>query len=257
MVTEDPRAPHPIGPRVQGERRGVALAERDSGGCLPEWLSILSEETVSLMEHIETLPELAEGMAFYPPREDVYNALRETSPHDARVVIIGQDPYHEPGQAMGLAFSVREGVRLPPSLRNILKELESDIGHHAASGDLTPWARQGVLLLNTVLTVPPHKANGHAKLGWQSITSQVLDAIFRLGRPVVVLAWGKQAVSTIESVPSHGLPNVRVLASTHPSPLSANRSTADLPAFIGSRPFSRANDALAAAGCEPIDWSVV
>ncbi len=240
-----------------GSGKGMAAPSPSGDDHLGEWLAVLPEETVSLMGRMETLPELAEGVEFYPPREDVYNALRATSPHDVRVVIIGQDPYHEPGQAMGLAFSVREGVRLPPSLRNILKELESDVGHHAVSGDLTPWARQGVLLLNTVLTVCPHKANGHARLGWQRITSQVLDALFRLGRPLVVLAWGKQAISTIEAIPSHGLPNVRVLASTHPSPLSARRSTADLPAFIGSRPFSRANAELAAAGCAPVDWAAV
>lgn len=224
---------------------------------LGSWLEALPRETVCRMRHMDELPEFADGASFFPPREDVYNALRQTAPDDVRVIVTGQDPYHEPGQAMGLSFSVREGVRVPPSLRNILAELEADLGHVARSSDLTPWARQGVLLLNTVLTVPPHQANGHARLGWQQITSSILECVLSQGRPVVVLAWGKQALATIESVPSHARDNVAVIASTHPSPLSARRATADLPAFLGSRPFSRANEALVAAGTEPVDWAVI
>jgi uracil-DNA glycosylase len=224
---------------------------------LGSWLEMLPEETVCRMRRMEELPELAEGASFFPAREDVYNALRQTAPGDVCVIVTGQDPYHEPGQAMGLSFSVREGVRVPPSLRNILAELEADLGHVARSSDLTPWAREGVLLLNTVLTVPPHQANVHARLGWQRITSSILECVLSQGRPVVVLAWGKQALATIESVPSHARENVAVIVSTHPSPLSARRATAELPAFLGSRPFSRANEALVAAGAEPIDWAVI
>ena len=130
----------------------------------------------------------------FPPREDWFAAFRLTPPEAVRAVILGQDPYHEPGQAMGLAFSVRPGVRLPPSLRNMYRELTEDLGCPApSSGDLTPWAEQGVLLLNTVLTVEAGKANSHRDLGWQSFTREVLSAVSRLPQPVAFVLWGSQA----------------------------------------------------------------
>ena len=130
----------------------------------------------------------------YPPREDWFAALRLTPPERVRVVILGQDPYHEPGQAMGLAFSVRPGVKLPPSLRNIYKELEADLGRPApATGDLSPWAEQGVLLLNTVLTVAAGRANSHKSLGWQALTGELLSAVAALPQPIAFLLWGEPA----------------------------------------------------------------
>ena len=202
--------------------------------------------------------EKAAGERIYPPGRDIFKAFELTPVDQVKVVILGQDPYHGPGQAMGLCFSVPDSVPAPPSLKNIFREIETDCGvRMSGSPNLEPWARQGVLLLNTVLTVPPHQANGHARLGWQQVTSAILECALAQGRPTVVLAWGKQALSTIESVPSHVLPSVSVIASTHPSPLSARRATADLPAFLGSRPFSRANEALEAAGGEGVDWCCI
>ena len=201
----------------------------------------------------------------YPAQDDILNALEYTAPGDVRAVILGQDPYHEPGQAMGLSFSVPQGQKLPPSLRNIYKEMTADLGCEAPkSGDLTRWAEQGVLLLNTTLTVAEHAANSHSKLGWQVLTHYLVEKCFTLPQPVVFLEWGRFAVGLIEEARSHAgaagattLANKFVLASTHPSPLSASRSSAGLPAFLGSHPFSQTNELLEGAGAQAIDWGHV
>lgn len=201
----------------------------------------------------------------YPAQDDILNALAYTAPDAVRAVILGQDPYHEPGQAMGLSFSVPQGQKLPPSLRNIYKEMAADLGCEAPkSGDLTNWAEQGVLLLNTTLTVREHAANSHSKLGWQVLTHYLIEKCFALPQPVVFLAWGCFAVGLIEEARSHAgatgattLANKFVLASTHPSPLSASRSSAGLPAFLGSHPFSQTNELLEGAGAQAIDWGHV
>ena len=201
----------------------------------------------------------------YPAQDDILNALAYTAPGNVRAVILGQDPYHEPGQAMGLSFSVPQGQKLPPSLRNIYKEMAADLGCEAPkSGDLTRWAEQGVLLLNTTLTVAEHAANSHSKLGWQVLTHYLIERCFTLQQPVVFLAWGRFAVGLVEEARLHAgaagaatLGNKFVLASTHPSPLSASRSSAGLPAFLGSRPFSQANELLEDAGAQAIDWEHV
>ena len=201
----------------------------------------------------------------YPAQDDILNALAYTAPDAVRAVILGQDPYHEPGQAMGLSFSVPQGQKLPPSLRNIYKEMAADLGCEAPkSGDLTNWAEQGVLLLNTTLSVREHAANSHSKLGWQVLTHYLIEKCFALPQPVVFLAWGRFAVGLIEEARSHAgatgattLANKFVLASTHPSPLSAGRSSAGLPAFLGSHPFSQANELLEGAGAQAIDWGHV
>lgn len=184
----------------------------------------------------------------YPPREDLFNAFRRCSYDAARVLILGQDPYHGAGQAHGLSFSVRKGVKLPPSLRNIYKELAADLNVPIPdSGDLTPWAEQGVLLLNAVLTVRAHKANSHAGKGWETFTDEVIRVVNDKPERVVFLLWGSYArrkkalIDTSRHV---------VIESPHPSPLSAHNG------FFGSRPFSRANQALIAAGREPIDWRI-
>ncbi len=224
---------------------------------LDAWFSLLGDPAFSLCEElldkVQTMRD--SGKSIYPVQEDILNALRSVAPSDVRVVIIGQDPYHEPGQAMGLSFSVPAGVRIPPSLRNIFKELHSDLGCHIpAAGDLTAWTRQGVLLLNTVLTVEAHRANAHKRLGWERFTNGVLRVVSRSERPVVYLCWGRQAhevlLRSAESLPEHHL----VICSTHPSPLSANRATQQYPAFISSRPFGRVNDWLTAHGEAPVDW---
>ena len=189
------------------------------------------------------------GGEVYPPREALFAAFALTPPEAVRVVILGQDPYHEPEQAQGLAFSVREGVRVPPSLVNIYKELDTDLGiTPRTSGDLTGWARQGVLLLNTVLTVERGRANSHRDFGWQTFTDDVLRAVGALPQPVAFLLWGAQAQKKAALLPETDAPRL-VLCAPHPSPLSAYRG------FFGSRPFSRINAFLKQYGETPIDWS--
>ena len=220
----------------------------------------VGDETRVLLARVE---QLRAEQDIYPAQQDILNALACTAPDEVRVVILGQDPYHGPGQAMGLSFSVPNGCKLPPSLRNIYKELAADLGCPApTSGDLTPWAEQGVLLLNTTLTVRAHAANSHSKLGWQTLTHCVVRTCMALPQPVVFLAWGRPSIGLIESARDEArqegaLATKFVLASTHPSPLSANRTSTDLPAFMGSRPFSQANRLLAEHGVAPIDWQRV
>ncbi len=230
------------------------------------------EKTEELLAEVSGLRERE---TVYPPQGDILNALAFTAPRDVRAVVLGQDPYHGPGQAMGLSFSVPRGQKIPPSLRNIFKELAADVGCAVpSSGDLTPWARRGVLLLNTTLTVREHAANSHSKLGWQMLTTYVVEECMRAPQPVAFLAWGRPAVKLIAgakeraeraldelegeegAAASAALACKFVLASTHPSPLSASRAAGDLPAFLGSRPFSRANELLSECGEEPIDWSL-
>ena len=192
--------------------------------------------------------ERAAGLQVFPPEGQLFTALRLTPPEAVRVVLLGQDPYHEPGQANGLAFSVSRGVKLPPSLQNIYKELEADLGVPAAkSGDLTSWAQQGVFLLNTVLSVRAHAANSHKDFGWQSFTDAVIAALAELPQPVAFVLWGAQAQKKAALVEKSPYPRL-VLQSPHPSPLSAYRG------FFGSRPFSKINAFLEASGSRAIDW---
>ncbi len=184
----------------------------------------------------------------HPPADEVFTALHLTAFSAVRVVILGQDPYHGPGQAHGLAFSVKPGVRPPPSLANIFAELESDLGlPRPRHGNLSAWAAQGVLLLNATLTVRTGDAASHQKKGWEVFTDQVLRVVNDKPETVVFLLWGASARSKKKLIDT--LRHV-VIESPHPSPLSAHRG------FFGSRPFSRANEALVAAGRSPIDWSL-
>ena len=184
----------------------------------------------------------------YPNMYDIFNALKLTSYENCRVVILGQDPYHGEGQAHGLSFSVRDGVQPPPSLMNIFKELEDDVGiPEPKTGNLTCWAKQGVLLLNTVLTVRAHQPNSHKGMGWEQVTDAVIAALYCKTTPVVFLLWGANARNKARIVtnPIH----VR-LEAPHPSPLSAYNG------FFGCKHFSKANAALIASGQQPIDWTV-
>ncbi len=184
----------------------------------------------------------------YPPGPDVFNALRYTPYDDVRVMIIGQDPYHEPGQAHGLAFSVQPGVPPPPSLVNIYKELHADVGFRIPRhGCLIPWAEQGVLLLNAVLTVPAHQANAHQGKGWETFTDTVLQAVNQKKTRVVFLLWGAYAQRKAELI---DITRHTVLKAPHPSPLSASRG------FFGCRHFSKTNLALQSAGLQPVDWQL-
>ncbi len=185
----------------------------------------------------------------YPPANRELFALEATPSEAVRVVILGQDPYHEPGQAMGLSFSVAKGRPLPPSLRNIYKELEDDLGlSPAPHGDLTNWAKQGVLLLNTVLTVDRGNANSHADYGWQTFTDAVISATNDLPQPIVFLLWGSQAQKKAMLLKSDA-PRL-ILKAPHPSPLSAYRG------FFGCKHFSQANAFLKAHGENEISWKV-
>lgn len=187
----------------------------------------------------------------FPDRGHIFRALFATPPEKVKAVILGQDPYHEPGQACGLAFSVEPGSPLPRSLRNIFRELCADTGcAMPESGDLTPWAERGVLLLNTVLTVERGRANSHTRWGWQGFTREVLHATFRLPQPVVYMLWGRPAQAFCTDAVLNPATK-RVLQSNHPSPLSAARGPVP---FFGSRPFTRANRALEEMGTEKIDW---
>ncbi|MEI4487091.1 uracil-DNA glycosylase [Frigidibacter sp. MR17.14] len=187
----------------------------------------------------------AEPGAVLPPAEQRFAALALTPPQAVRAVILGQDPYPTPGHANGLAFSVAPGVALPRSLANIYREMDEDLGARPRDGDLSHWARQGVLLLNTALSVPAGGAGGHARWGWDALVREVLaEAAAR--RPLALILWGAHAQKAAAGLPGTG--HLRI-ETAHPSPLSARRG------FFGSRPFSRVNDWLAARGEVPIDWA--
>ncbi|GAB5348571.1 uracil-DNA glycosylase [Alteriqipengyuania sp. 357] len=190
------------------------------------------------------------GKAIYPPEGCRLRALELTPLDRVKVVILGQDPYHGPGQAMGLSFSVPEGVRPPPSLRNIFKELADDCGiAPPSSGDLTPWARQGVLLLNNSLTVEAGQAGSHAGRGWDAITDACVAAVAEREEPAVFILWGSHAQKKASRIAQMNAPTRHcVIRSVHPSPLSAHRG------FFGSKPFSKANAFLEQAGRDPVDW---
>ncbi|PGM59236.1 uracil-DNA glycosylase [Bacillus sp. AFS053548] len=184
----------------------------------------------------------------YPAKEHLFQALNECSYEDCKVVIIGQDPYHQPGQAHGLSFSVLPGVKIPPSLRNIYKELKSDLGIEVpTSGYLIKWAKQGILLLNTVLTVREGEPNSHKNKGWELFTNTILSELNKQDHPIIFVLWGKHAQAKEELITSN---HHVILKSHHPSPLSASRG------FLGSKPFSQINQKLVELQLEPIDWTV-
>ena len=184
----------------------------------------------------------------YPPHEDVFRALHLTAYADTKVLILGQDPYHGAGQANGLAFSVHDGVRIPPSLQNIHKELEADLGISRPShGNLEAWATDGVLLINATLTVRGGAAASHQKQGWETFTDQIIRAVSNKTDPVVFILWGATARKKAQLIDTD---RHVIIESPHPSPLSAHRG------FFGSKPFSRTNESLLALGRAPVDWSL-
>ena len=188
------------------------------------------------------------GFTIYPDMYDIFNALKFTPYSKVKAVILGQDPYHEPGQAHGLAFSVPTGVEIPPSLKNIYKELNSDLGIPPANtGDLTRWAAQGVLLLNTSLTVRRGAANSHKGKGWEIFTDRVISLLNEREKPVVFILWGNNAKQKQALITN---PQHCILTAPHPSPLSASYG------FFGCRHFSKCNAFLESRGIEPIDWAL-
>ena len=249
---EKPGAEPPTNFGLAALARGVnqPSAAAAALACLPaSWRAVLSDE--------EKKPYFAKLMAFvqeerahkqvFPPADDVFAAFTLTPYDDVKVLVLGQDPYHDDGQAHGLCFSVRSGTKLPPSLRNIFKELQADLGCTLPpSGDLTPWAKQGVLLLNAVLTVVGHKPASHKDQGWETFTDAVIAAVNQKATPVVFCLWGAYARKKASLIDTS---RHIVIEGAHPSPLSAKK-------FLGSRPFSAINQGLVATGQTPIDWQL-
>lgn len=214
------------------------------------WDNILNDvfESNKYKMLLEFLKEEYANKTIYPSFENIYTALKLTDYDDVRVVIIGQDPYHEPNQAHGLAFSVLDGIKLPPSLKNIYKEIETDLGIKMSNnGNLTKWANQGVLLLNNVLTVRAHEANSHKKMGWEYVTDQIVKKLNDREKPIIFVFWGNNAKSKENLVTN---PNHIILKAPHPSPLSAYHG------FFGCKHFSKINTILSNNELEEINWQI-
>lgn len=215
-----------------------------------DWLPAMQEEFKKpyYRQLYEFVRQEYAATTIYPPADDIFNALHLTPLSEVKVLILGQDPYHNAGQAHGLCFSVKPEVDIPPSLENIYKELESDLGCYIPdNGYLVKWAKQGVLMLNTVLTVRAHQANSHQGKGWEQFTDAIIQAVNAQDRPIVYMLWGRPAQSKIPMLTN---PKHLILKAPHPSPLSVYRG------FFGCRHFSQANAFLEKNGIEPIDWQI-
>ena len=215
-----------------------------------EWLQALQDEFRQpyYKQLFQKVNEEYRTQRIFPPADDIFNAFHYTPLGQVKVVIFGQDPYHGENQAHGLCFSVKPGVDIPPSLVNIYKELHDDLGCAIPShGYLTKWAKQGVLMMNTVLTVRAHQANSHRGIGWESFTDAAIRVLNEQDRPIVFILWGRpaQMKKSMLTNPKH-----LILEAPHPSPLSSYRG------FLGSKPFSKTNEFLAAHGIETIDWQI-
>jgi uracil-DNA glycosylase len=218
---------------------------------IPEsWQAVIGDELAKpyFQQLQQFIAEERQNHTVYPPAEDVYNALKLTPYDQVLVLLLGQDPYHDENQAHGLCFSVRPGIKPPPSLVNIFKELQNDLGCRIPNhGYLVKWAEQGVLLLNAVLTVRAHQANSHKSKGWEKFTDAIIRAVNARPDPVVFVLWGGYAQKKLKLINTG---RHTVVQSAHPSPLSANNG------FFGSRPFSQINATLRTAGKPPIDWQI-
>ncbi|SDC21916.1 Uracil-DNA glycosylase [Paenibacillus sp. UNCCL117] len=215
-----------------------------------DWESLLEEEFQQpyYLELREFLKREYATKTIFPEMHDIFNALRYTAFQDVQAVILGQDPYHGAGQAHGLSFSVKPGIPAPPSLQNMLKELKDDIGCRIPdNGCLIPWAKQGVLLLNTVLTVREGAANSHKGHGWERFTDRIISLLNERERPIVFILWGSHAQSKTQFITNK---RHHILRSVHPSPLSAHRG------FFGSKPYSQTNAFLESIDSRPIDWQL-
>ena len=215
-----------------------------------DWKELLEDEFSK--EYYQTLRQFLleeyKTKKIYPDKHDIFNSLHLTPYKDIKVIILGQDPYHGPGQAHGLSFSVNPGIKTPPSLLNIYKELNSDLGCYIPNnGYLKKWADQGVLLLNTSLTVRAGEANSHKNIGWQIFTDKIISLVNEKDDPVVFLLWGNNAIKKKDLITNK---KHLILTSVHPSPLSASRG------FFGSKPFSKINNFLISANKKPIDWQI-
>ena len=197
---------------------------------------------------LTSIYEEYEKTTVFPPKDYIFNALKLTSFKDTKVVIVGQDPYHGVGEAHGLSFSVQDGIKLPPSLKNIYKELEDDLGiPPSLKGDLTKWAKEGVLMLNAVLTVEKDKPASHRNKGWELLTDYIIKVLNTKEEPVVFILWGNFAKEKAQLITN---PNHFIVTSPHPSPFSARNG------FFGSKPFSKTNNFLESKGIKKIDWNL-
>lgn len=215
---------------------------------MPSWKDVLREEQEKpYFKKLQLfLDKEYATQTIFPARNEIGSAFKITAYNNVKVVILGQDPYHGNGQAHGMSFSVKPGVRIPPSLRNMLKELEDDLGcPFPNNGYLEKWAKQGVLLLNTVLTVRTGAANSHKGMGWETYTDAVIQKLSDRQKPIIFVLWGKPAQSKIKLIDTE---KHMIITAPHPSPLSAHRG------FFGSKPYSRINAQLAAWGEQPIDF---
>lgn len=216
-----------------------------------DWDDVLKDvtETKEFYNTMVLAKNEYEAHTVFPPKEHIFEALKLTSYENTRVVIVGQDPYHGLGEAHGLSFSVRPGVRVPPSLQNIYKEIYNDLGiiEPRNCGDLTKWAKSGVLLLNSILTVEKDKAGSHSNLGWEFFTDNIIKKLNEKDTPVVFILWGSFARGKKFYITN---PKHCIIESPHPSPFSARNG------FFGSKPFSKTNDFLIKNGLKPIDWQL-
>ena len=212
-----------------------------------DWDTVLADEYNKeyFLKIKEKVRDEYKHKTIFPPANRVFYALRETSYKDTRVVILGQDPYHGVGEANGLCFSVNEGIKMPPSLNNIYKELYSDLGIKRTTTDLSDWAKSGVLLLNSVLTVEKDKPASHKMIGWEEFTDSIIKKLNEKEEPVVFILWGNFAKSKAKYITN---PHHLVISSSHPSPFSVNYG------FFGSRPFSKTNEFLKKHGLKEIEW---
>ena len=214
-----------------------------------DWHKILNDEFKKpyYLNLKSFLQKEYDNKIIYPPKEDIFKALELTSYKDTKVIILGQDPYHEKNQAQGLAFSVNENVKIPPSLKNIYKELKNDLNCYIPNnGNLTKWAKQGVLLLNDILTVEEHKALSHKNKGWEIFTLEIIKKLNEKEKPLVFILWGNNAIKKEKYINNKHL----IIKSAHPSPLSVNKG------FFNSKPFSKTNDFLIKNNLKPIDWQI-
>ena len=214
------------------------------------WKDLLEDEFTKdyFLNIKDFLSSEYERHTIYPNKEDIFSALNYTPYNKVKVVILGQDPYHGPNQAHGLSFSVKPGVKIPPSLKNIYKELNSDLGCYIPNnGYLKKWANQGVLLLNTTLTVQEGLANSHKSIGWVNFTDTIISLLNLRKDPIVFILWGNNAIKKKNLLTNN---SHMIIESVHPSPLSASRG------FFGSRPFSKTNDFLTSVNKDPIDWQI-
>lgn len=228
---------------------------------LRKWLNYLDNKTITDISKysMDIVLRRTNGEKIHPEQNEIFKSLELTDPRKIKVIVIGQDPYHGDNEAMGLAFSVKRGTKIPPSLRNIYEELESDLKEKPPlHDDLTSWAREGVLLINTYLTVSHKKPLSHANLGSDKIVKSIIKQLISDNKDILIVAWGAYAINFANDCISDvdGYDRANLICSTHPSPMSARRDSGYAKAFIGSRPFSRINNRLIELGKDPINWKI-